>query len=260
MYDYYDDYSSGFDALEILSSLPDVFDKIGAIITLIAIVIGIVQCFWGYKYYRFTIALSGFVTGSTIGIALGLFFALSSEFESLKTATTFVIASMIICGAIGAIIAYAFELIGAFLVGFSGVYVVSLISSIIGKIASNNDNIASSFFTAAIPAVIAGIIIVKFWKPIVIIYTGLSGALSIAIATNFGFPAFLICAVGGIYYQIKSNNGLRDNKEKEKSSTTNNNNGGLKYKPLDPPKPNPQPIINQESTAKKDNIYPDIID
>lgn len=84
MYDYYDDYSSGFDALEILSSLPDILDKIGVLITLIAIVIGVVQCFWGYKYYRFTIALSGFITGSTIGIALGLFFALSSEFESLK--------------------------------------------------------------------------------------------------------------------------------------------------------------------------------
>lgn len=136
---------------------------------------------------------------------------------------------MVICGAIGAMIAYAFELIGAFLVGFSGVYVVSLISSLVGKIASNNDNIASSFFTAAIPAVIAGIIVVKFWKPIVIIYTGLSGALSIAIATGFGFPVFLICAVGGIYYQIKSNNGLKENKKEVKDPIINDKpkNGGL---------------------------------
>lgn len=263
MYSYYNDYGnygdygSGIDALDILSSLPGLIEKIGVIFMLATIVIGIVQCFWGYKLYRITVAISGFITGSTVGGALGLVMAIGMDADSIKGAITLVVISMLVVGIIGAAIAYNFELIGAFLVGFSGVYVVALILSLVSKIMANNDNIASSFFTAAIPAVIVGILVVKFWKPIVIIYTGLSGALCIAIGTGIGMFAFIICSIGGIWYQIKSNNGLTENKRPEPVYNT---------KPNYVPAPNPNPVTKTEyaplqpSVTRKENSYPDIID
>lgn len=267
MYSYYNDYGNYgdygpvIDALDILSALPGLIEKIGVIFMLATIAIGIVQCFWGYKLYRITIAISGFITGSTIGGALGLFMVIGMDADSINGAITVVVMSMLVAGIIGAVIAYSFELIGVFLVGFSGVYVVTLILSLVSKVMTNNDNIASSFFTAAIPAVIVGILVVKFWKPIVIIYTGLSGALCIAIGTGIGLVAFILCSIGGIWYQIKSNNGLTENKRTESMTAHGSN-----YVSAPNPDHNPNLVSKTEyaplqpSVTRKENPYPDIID
>lgn len=261
MYDYYDDYSyydgysAGFDAIDILSAIPEFIEKVGILFMLVTLVIGIVQCFWGYKLYRFTIAVSGFITGSALGGALGILLAIGANIESIKGALAFVLLSMLGIGIIGAAVAYNFELIGAFLVGFSGVYVFSLIMSLVSKVMSGDDSIASCFFTAAIPAVIAGIIVVKFWKPIVIIYTGLSGALCIAIGTGIGLIAFIGCSIGGIYYQIKSNNGLRENDEPTQVSAPQKEISYSNNNTLNTARP-----VEQPPKIKKENEYPEIID
>lgn len=267
MFDLFDDFSnyggyggygSDSDILNIFSEFSDTVNKIRTVIAFIAIIIGIIQCFWGYKLYRVTLAISGFVTGATVGFIIGLLSAAAMDADTMQGTVTFMLFSMVICGIIGALIAYFCELVGAFLVGFSGVYIASLVISIFNKLLKYNTHIASSFFTSLIPAVIAGILVVKFWKPIIIIYTGIIGAWSIASGTDLGVFFFLLCAVCGIIYQIKSN-------------------GGLTYKPETPAAPMPQnypdqhqssypiqyaaPAPTQQPAVRKENDqYPDILD
>lgn len=255
-------YGSEIDALDILYALPGYIKKIGFIFVLVSLVIGVIQCFWGYKLYRVTIAISGFITGSIVGGAIGLMLSIGSSADDIKGTISAVIFTMLIGGIIGAIVAYQAEALGIFLVGFSGVYAVSLILSLMGKALTNSDSFAASFFTAAIPAVIAGIIVVKFRKPIIIIYTALSGAFCIAYGTGFGILAFIACSVGGIYYQIKSNNGLT-----EKSSYSPASSEKTTYNPTTATSSTstrsasePAYVSSTKPAVSKENTYPDIID
>ena len=260
MYDYYDNYSyygdniSWTDIMDILSGISDALDRIIVILHLIMLAVGVVQCFWGYKLYRFTIAVSGFMTGLTIGAVSGIAMAIRSDGNSLSDIITFTLIWMLICGVIGAVIAYHVELIGIFLVGFSGVYTVSLIITLLDTKA---ENIVLALFTSAIPAVIAGVLVVKFWKPIVIIYTGIYGAALIAEGIGFGIIAVILCSIGGIYYQIKSNNGLTYSAERrlqQPVNNTENNKSAFNYQPIE------KDLVVRKYDYKEENDIPDIMD
>lgn len=271
MYDSFNDYGgygSGMDIFNVFSEFSDTINRIKTLIAFIAIVIGIIQCFWGYKLYRVTLAISGFFTGATVGFIIGLLgaagaAALDADVDSLQGIVTFMLFIMLICGIVGAMIAYFWELVGGFLVGFSGVYIVSLSVSIINKAVLRDTNIIPSFFTSLIPAIIAGILVVKFWKPIVIIYTGVAGAFSIAAGTSLGILVFLLCAVCGIIYQIKSNGGLTD-KPKAASATytdTEHNGQSSAYYPPNQNNSTTAPTAPVQSrSTKENNVYPDIMD
>ena len=267
MYDLFSDYGgygSGMDIFSTFSELSDVLNKIRWVISLIVIVIGIIQCFWGYKLYRVTLAISGFVTGATVGFIIGLLGAaafVELDADSIQGTVTFIIFIMLICGIAGAMIAYFWELVGAFLVGFSGVYIVSLAVSIMNKAILGDTNIVPSFFTSLIPAIITGILVVKFWKPIVIIYTGLVGALNIAAGSNLGILVFLLCAVCGIIYQIKSNGGLTDKPKTTSTTYTVYNDQSTAYYPPNQNNSTTVPTAPvQNRDTKNDDVYPDIMD
>lgn len=264
MYDLFNDYGgydSGMDIFNVFSEFSDTINKIKTLIAFIAIVIGIIQCFWGYKLYRITLVISGFFTGVTVGFIIGLLGAAALDADSMQGIVTFMIFIMLICGIAGAMIAYFWELVGAFLVGFSGVYIVSLVVSIINKAVLRDTNIIPSFFTSLIPAIIAGILVVKLWKPIVILYTGVAGALSIAAGTNLGIFVFLLCAVCGIIYQIKSNGGLTDKPKAASTTYTEYNGQSSAYYPANQNNSTTAPTVPiQSRNTKKDDVYPDIMD
>lgn len=260
MYDYYDDYSyygdniSWTDIMDILSGVSDALDRIITILHLIMLAVGVVQCFWGYKLYRFTIAVNGFITGATFGCVSGIAMVIRSDGNSLSDIVTFTLIWMLICGVIGAVIAYHIELIGIFLIGFSGGYIVSLLTILLNTKAKN---IPLSLFMAAIPAIITGVLVVKFWKPIVIIYTGIYGAMLIANGIGFGIIAVILCSIGGIYYQIKSNNGLTYSAERRLQQpvhNTENNKSAFNYQPIE------KDSVVSKYKYEEENDIPDIMD
>lgn len=216
MYDYY---NVGFDEMDILSGIMNALNQVMRAISFFTLIIGIIQCFWGYKWLRFVLAISGFMTGAVIGSVVGLMGGLNSA-ESISEAMSMIIAVMIIFGIIGAVISYKVYKLGVFLVGFSGVYIISLITSLAGRLISGSDSIASVFVTALIPAVAAGVLVVKFTKPLIIIYTGISGAytaaVSLAVLMGGGTIFFTIAlSIAGIYVQCKTNDGLTEKRRSE---------------------------------------------
>lgn len=210
MYDYYD---SGLSSMEILSGLMDTLSKFFNAIAIIMAIYGIIQCLFGYKILKVVLAISGFLTGSMIGAILGIIACTSSNSE-VSDIVGGIIFFMLLCGVGGAVISYKVYKLGVFLVGFSGVYLISVLISLVSAIMSGSDSIASIFIFSAIPAGIAGWLVVKFTKPIIIIYTSISGAYlaSTMLASIFGggFLIFVALCVAGIYYQIKSNDGLTE--------------------------------------------------
>lgn len=220
MYDYYD---VGLNEIDILSGIINSLSTIMRAISFIIFIIGIIQCFFGYKWLRFVLAVSGFMTGAVIGSIMGLIGGLNST-DSVTEVVSMIIAVMVIFGIIGAIISYKVYKLGVFLVGFSGVYIISLFTSLAGRIISGNDSISAAFVTALIPAVVAGVLMVKFTKPLIIIYTGISGAYTAAVSAaalmgggTFFFTVAL--SIAGIYVQCKMNNGLKENRNKNSAST-----------------------------------------
>ncbi|MCM1059124.1 MAG: TMEM198/TM7SF3 family protein [Eubacterium sp.] len=213
MYNYYD---VGLDSMDIISGIMNVLNSIISAIAFIIFIIGVIQCFFGYKWLKLVLAVSGFMTGTVIGSVVGLIGGINST-DSVSEVVNMIIAVMVIFGIIGAVISYKVYKLGVFLVGFSGVYVICLIVSLAGRLMSGSDSIAASFITSLIPAIIAGCLMVKFTKPLIIIYTGISGAytaaFSLASLMSGGTFFFLIAfSVAGIYVQCRTNDGLTEKK------------------------------------------------
>lgn len=243
MYDYY---NVGFDEMDILSGIINSLSTIMRAASLIIFIIGIIQCFFGYKWLRFVLAVSGFMTGAVIGSIMGLIGGLNST-DSISDVVNMIIVAMVIFGIIGAIISYKVYKLGIFLIGFSGVYLISLLTSLAGRLMSGNDSIAAAFATALIPAVVAGVLMVKFTKPLIIIYTGISGAytaaVSLAVLMGGGTFFFTVAlSIAGIYIQCKTNDGLTEKHESqyedhhnppplkyEYSKSRNDNNSAFHY-------------------------------
>lgn len=164
------------------------------ITNIIALIVAIITCFWGYKLNKFLISIFGLILGFAIGIEYLPNF--------INDQTTVYIISEIIGLAIG-FISYNLYLAGIFFLCAIAVFVLcgnlgltEELQTIIGLVAG----------------IIAGIIGVKFTRPIMIIATSLSGA---SIITDIAFNLLsyqnellifiisLVLATFGMIYQFK---------------------------------------------------------
>lgn len=272
MYSNYSRYSSGLDTLEIISKLLDSLSTIFKAVAIIVFVIGLLQCLFGYKWIRFVIAVSGFLFGSTIGAFLGIMMNINSSGD-VSDVVFSIIATMLVVGGIGAVVSYKVYKFGVFLIGFSGVYIVNILISLAGRLLTGNDNIASIFITSAIPAAIAGWLVVKFTKPIIIIYTSISGAYTASFALSSlisggGFILMVGLSIAGIYYQCKSNGGLteKSNRVQPMPAPIPPSPYPMPPTPYDmPPMPNPappapKPMPDPLPSSDDDDALPPIID
>lgn len=258
MYDYY---NVGLDEMDILSGIISTLNQVMQAISFITLIIGIIQCFFGYKWLRFALAVSGFMTGAVIGSIVGLIGGLNST-DSVSDVVNMIIAVMVIFGIIGAVISYKVYKLGVFLIGFSGVYLISLLTSLAGRLMSGNDSIAAAFVTALIPAVVAGVLMVKFTKPLIIIYTGISGAytaaVSLAVLMDGGTFFFTVAlSIAGIYIQCKMNDGLTENKKREQLPPKP---APVPVPPVPYPYPTPTPAPNPVPKPIENDDLPKIID
>ena len=164
------------------------------IVNIVAVLIGLMSCFFGYKLNKTLIAIMGLIIGFNLGIVVLPNF--------ITDQTIIYIVSAIIALLFG-FISYNLYLVGIFLLCAITVY--SLCNNL--GLESNIQTIIS-----VISGIIAGILGVKFTRPLIIISTSLAGATTIIenvfsllnIQNNiFELLLFLIIAILGITYQFK---------------------------------------------------------
>lgn len=164
------------------------------IINIITIVISLVTCFFGYKLNKIIIAIFGLIIGFNLGI---------TYLPNLLTDQTIIyIISAIIAIAVG-MISYNLYLVGVFLLCALATFTLC-----------DNLNLSENvqMIVSIVIGLIAGILGVKFTRPIMIISTSLAGAstftenaLTLFKIQNdiLALIIFIIITIFGMLYQFK---------------------------------------------------------
>ena len=164
------------------------------IINIITIAIALITCFFGYKLNKALIAVMGLIIGFNLGLAY---------LPKIITDQTIVYILSAIIAIFSGFISYNLYLVGVF-----------LLCAIAAYILCENLGLASNVQTLVgmIAGLIAGILGVKFTRPIMIVSTSLGGA-SILIDNLFNilnfqnnalsFALTIIIAIMGMLYQFK---------------------------------------------------------
>ena len=149
-----------------------------------AVVIGLIECFFGYRILRFLLGVLGFIAGAVVTGSLG--YELSSGSELIS------ILSGIAGGVIGAFIMYTLYIVGVFAIGAAlGFMIAAYVFGIM------NTGPVTLILVAAAAA--GGILAAVFRKPMLILATAYGGSyaavtgVSYLLARNFNplDPEFL---------------------------------------------------------------------
>ena len=163
------------------------------ITNIIALVVAIITCFWGYKLNKGLIAIFGLILGFALGIEYLPNF--------INDQTIVYVVSAVIGIAVG-FISYNLYLVGIF-----------FLCGVAAFVLCENLGLAENLQTiiGLVAGIIAGILGVKFTRPIMIISTSLSGASALTDTAfqilNFqnntlAFIISIVLAVLGMIYQF----------------------------------------------------------
>lgn len=160
------------------------------------IVIGLVECFVGYRIYKIFLMILGFAVGGVM--AGGLTYAGT---ENL----VFALLAGGLGGVAGAFLFVAFYFIGIFLLGagFGAILGSALAASL------SFDDTFTLILTIAL-AILFGILAIKFQRFMIILATAFSGAWSVVVGTAFFTTSYIdfsnpeqpIAATGNVFYLI----------------------------------------------------------
>jgi MFS family permease len=141
----------------------DLPEDVRNIIIALSILVGALQCFFGYRIFKVILGLTGFLLGGTLAGAIG--YAISQE-------QAVALLAGLVGGFIGAALIVALYFIGVFLIG-------ALLGGVLGTalfaVAESNPEPA----VVLVLAVIAGIIAVIFQKFMIIVSTAFGGAWAV---------------------------------------------------------------------------------
>jgi hypothetical protein len=128
--------------------------------------VGLAQCFAGYRILRVLLVILGFCAGAILGFALGVAIGGGALFAGAIGA--------LVCGIIGGLLMIPLFLVGIFLLGgLMGYLAAGVIVGVAGW------HIDPTFLL--LPAIAGGILAVLFQKVIIVIATALSGAWTVVI-------------------------------------------------------------------------------
>jgi len=189
---------------ELLSSLDsldqatkDVFSVIGVIIC----IVGLLQCFFGFKLFKFWCSIVGLFLGIIFGVAL----AASGAFSASPAANLIGILMIIILAITGAFIAYRAYLVGLFIYAFVAAFLFAF--SIIALI---TDSIIIGLGVGIAAGLALGIVAVMFRRFWIIVTTSVSGGISVCAglmmviqSTDLGWVFVLppILVIAGFFVQ-----------------------------------------------------------
>jgi len=131
----------------------------------LSILVGAVQCFFGYRIFKFILGLTGFLFGGSLACVIG--YTISQE-------KVVALLAGIIGGFIGAALMSALYYIGIFLIG---AFLGGVLGTVLFAVVKSNPDFSVLF----ILAVIAGVITLIFQKSMIIVSTGFGGAWNVVI-------------------------------------------------------------------------------
>ena len=134
------------------------------------IVVGILQCFFGFKLFKLWCGFIGFMIGLTAGL---IFYATGIISGSIILDIIAVIIIIFLC-CIGAYIAYRAYLVGVFLYTFAAAFIIGFI--VMGLI---TDSVTTGVVAGLIAGVTMGVIAVIFQRFWIIAATSISGGIAI---------------------------------------------------------------------------------
>ena len=130
---------------------------------------GLLDCFFGYRIFKLTIAVLGGVTGALLGHALATVLALDS---------TGLIAGAVVGGLVGAGLAFLLYLAAVFLAGFGfglilGILLLSMFDHMVAVIGG------------LVLGVVGGLVAVKLQQALIVLSTALLGAFRAVLALAY---------------------------------------------------------------------------
>jgi hypothetical protein len=131
------------------------------LLALVAIGLGLLNCFFGYRIFRFMLGVYGFILGAAVGLIVA---GAVTEGQAL-----WLILGALLGGLVGAALISLLYIVGVFVVGaVAGVLLVGALGGIL--------NIDMPTLVVLIGAVAAGVIAVIFQRVAIILATAFSGA------------------------------------------------------------------------------------
>ncbi len=180
-----------------LFNLLDGLYKVMPIILGIGVILFCLQCFFGYRIFKFLIGVQGFFLFGIIGMALG-YLSFSEELDLC------LIMGLII-GGLGALVAMELYEAGVFFQCFGTGSIIGVLIGILMKL-----EMEQTAALAIVLGIIIGMVGVMFIKPLIILSTGFSGGMSlgciIALSSDqdilIGVLTGIIVSMCGIFYQF----------------------------------------------------------
>lgn len=129
---------------------------------LFSIVIGLLQCFFGYRIFKFLLGFTGFVLGAILAGAIG--YSFSEEI-------VFILLTSFVGGIIGAVLMITLYFVGIFLFG-------AILGGVLGTVLYAFAESTPDPAVLIILAIISGILALIFQKLMIIVSTSLGGAWS----------------------------------------------------------------------------------
>ena len=175
-----------------------------SIVGVFTLIFGVLQCFFGYKLFRFWCSFVGFMIGAIIGLII----VLIGYFTESNTAMIFGGILALALGILGAVVAFKAYSIGVFIYFFVSAYPIGFF--IVGSIANSA---AAGFAAGVITGIIMGIIGFKYREFWIVLATSLSGGVSTGIgvllimhSTNgiIGIVISVVLLVAGIVIQRRA--------------------------------------------------------
>lgn len=184
-----------------ITELMSVFWDSFKVLSVPFIVIGVLNCFFGYKIFRIVCAINGFLVGAIPGAIIGLF----AGFIDGKASGEAIVIFALIGGIIGAVLAYAVQLIAVFFSCFGTGVLIGAILMILSK------NYSGIFQSAMIWGLLFGVLGVLLAKTMVILQTTIIGTLQIGMGffmfTHSGLSAgaaIILFFVLGLVVQFRN--------------------------------------------------------
>lgn len=129
-----------------------------------AVFVGFVECFFGYRIFRFILGVAGFMVAAVFAGSLGYELSGGSELAA--------IAAAIAGGLAGAFLAYYLYIIGVFVLGAALGYMIAVY--VFGLLDKEPVTIL-----LIIAAILCGVVAAVFQKPMIILATAFGGACAV---------------------------------------------------------------------------------
>lgn len=182
-----------------------IFDMVKGVITpflIPVLLIGVANCFFGYRIFRVLLAISTGLVGGVVGIVLGL---ACTDMSAGGAVIGFVIGAALF-GALAWFLYKVFIFVQSFFTGFS-------IGFVVGVLLSGFESLTLGAILGVILGIVLGVLVIIFERIVIMATTSFSGASSIALVlalliiknpANFGLWNGLLTVVftiGGFLFQ-----------------------------------------------------------